>query len=176
MAPSIDDLATLSPPEKDALIKVLLARVEALRVEVEALRTENGALRDKLSRPPKTPRNSSTPPSQGPKANRETAAKPKSKPHPGAYPPLHPNPTRRQEVRAHCCPQCQADVTAVAQVPLHAYDWIEIPEITPDITRVTLYGGTFPCCRGRVQAAAPRGGPPRSPLWSDPRPLVLFPR
>ncbi len=174
MAPSTDNLAALSPAEKDALIKVLLARVEALRVEVEALRTENAALRDKLSRPPKTPHNSSTPPSQGPKANRETAAKPKGKPHPGAYRPLHPNPARRQDVRAHCCPQCQADVTAVAQVPLHAYDWIEIPEITPDITRVTLYGGTCPCCRGRFKAAAPGACPPGSPFGPNLRAFVLY--
>ena len=174
MALSTDHLAALSPAEKDALIKALLARVEALRVEVEALRTENAALRDKLSRPRKTPRNSSTPPSQGPKANRETAAKPKGRPHPGAYRPLHPNPTRRQNIRAHCCPQCQADVTAVVQVPLHTYDWIEIPEITPDITRVTLYGGTCPCCRGRFKAAAPGACPPGSPFGPNLRAFVLY--
>ena len=61
MAPSTDDLAALSPSEKDALIRALLARVEALRVEVEALRTENATLQDKLNLPPKTPRNSSKP-------------------------------------------------------------------------------------------------------------------
>jgi transposase len=174
MAPSTDDLATLSPPEKDALIRALLARVETLRVEVDALRTENAALRDKLSLPPKTPRNSSTPPSQGPKANRETEAKPKGKPHPGAYRSLHPSPTRRQEVWAECCPQCQADVTAVAQVPLHTYDWIEIPEITPDVTRVTLYGGTCPWCRGRFKAAAPAACPPGSPFGPNLRAFVLY--
>src|SRR3954452_2047312 len=134
------DLSLLSPSEKDALITALLARVQALLVEGEGLRTENAALRDKLSPPPKTPRNSSKPPSQAMKANRETEPKPKGKPHAGAYRPLHPNPTRCREVWADCCPQCQADVTAVAQVPLHTYDWIEIPEITPDVTRVTLYG------------------------------------
>src|SRR3954467_1527104 len=128
------DLSSLSPSEKDTLITALLARVQALLVEVEGLRTENAALRDKLSLPPKTPRNSSKPPSQEMKANRETVAKPKGKPHAGAYRPLHPNPTRHREVWADCCPQCQADVTAVAQVPLHTYDWMEIPEITPDVT------------------------------------------
>src|SRR5918911_1849257 len=168
------DLSSLPPSEKDALIKALLAQLEALRLEVEALRTENAALRDKLSRPPKTPRNSSTPPSQGPKANRESAAKPKSKPHPGAYRPLHPNPTRHREIRAECCPQCQVDVTAVAQVPLHTYDWIEIPEITPDVTRVTLYGGTCPCCRGRFKAAAPAACPPGSPFGPNLRAFVLY--
>src|SRR3954447_25014337 len=150
------DPSTLSPSEKDALIAALLARVKALLEEVEGLRTENAALRDKLSLPPKTPRNSSKPPSQEMKANGETEPKPKSKSHAGAYRPLHPNPTRCREVWADCCPQCQADVTAVAQVPLHTYDWIEIPAITPDVTRVTLYGGTCPCCRGRFKAAAPR--------------------
>jgi transposase len=81
MPPS--DLSSLSPSEKDALITALLARVQALLVEVEGLRTENAALRDKLSLPPKTPRNSSKPPSQEVKASRETAAKPKGKPHAG---------------------------------------------------------------------------------------------
>src|SRR4051795_7215381 len=79
------DPSTLSPSEKDALIAALLARVKALLEEVEGLRTENAALRDKLSLPPKTPRNSSKPPSQGTKANGETEPKPKSKPHAGAY-------------------------------------------------------------------------------------------
>src|SRR4051812_31142456 len=149
------DLSTLPPSEKDALIAALLARVKALLEEVEGLRTENAALRDKLSLPPKTPRKSSKPPSQEMKANGETEPKPKSKPRAGAYRPLHPTPTRYREVWANCCPQCQADVTAVAQVPLHTYDWIEIPESTPDVTRVTLYGGTCPCCRARFKAAAP---------------------
>src|SRR4051812_31535332 len=75
------DLSTLSPSEKDALIAALLARVKALLEEVEGLRTENAALRDKLSLPPKTPRNSSKPPSHEMKANGETEPKPKSKPH-----------------------------------------------------------------------------------------------
>ncbi len=168
------DLSTLSPSEKDALIAALLARVKALVVEVEGLRMENAALRDKLSLPPKTPHNSSKPPSQEPKASRETKAKPKGRPHAGAHRPLHLNPTRRREVRADHCPQCRVDVTAVAQVPLHTYDWIEIPEITPDVTRVTLYGGTCPCCRGRFKAAAPDTCPPGSPFGPNLRAFVLY--
>src|SRR3954467_1458168 len=168
------DLSSLAPSEKDALIAALLARVQALVVEVEELRTENAALRDKLSLPPKTPRNSSKPPSQAMKANGETEPKPKSKPHAGANRPLHPNPTRFREVWADCCPQCQADVTAVAGATLHTYDWIEIPEITPDVTRVTLYGCTSPCCRGRFKAPAPRACPPGSPVGPNLRAFVLY--
>ena len=67
------DLTTLSPSEKDALIAVLLERdrvmqeqLVALTVRVAALEAENKALRDKLDVPPKTPRNSSKPPSSAP--------------------------------------------------------------------------------------------------------------
>jgi len=36
---------------------------------------------------------------------------------------------------------------------VHAYDRIEIPEIVPDVTRVTLYGGSCPCCARRFKAS-----------------------
>src|SRR3954451_9524525 len=168
------DLSSLPPSEKDALIAALLARVKAFLAEVEELRTENAELRDKLSLARKTPRNSSQPPSQEMKANGETGPKPKSKPHAGAYRPLHPNPTRCREGWADCCPRCQADVTAVAQVPLHTYDWIKIPAITPDVTRVTLYGGTCPCCRAGCKAAAPRACPPGCRYGPNLRAYALY--
>jgi transposase len=125
------DLSTLSSPEKDTLITALLARVDALVTQVDALvsrvaalEAENAALREKLSLPPKTPDNSSTPPSRGPKANGAGTAKPKSKPHAGAHRPLHPNPTRRRDVLAERCCHCHADVTGVVQVAVRAYDRI----------------------------------------------------
>jgi hypothetical protein len=37
-------------------------------------------------------------------------------------------------------------VSRVAQNPFHAYDHIEIPEIKPEVTRVTLHRGLCPCC------------------------------
>ena len=61
------------------------------------MRAENAALREKLNLPPKTPDNSSTPPSQGKKPFGDPAAIGESKgrrtTHPGAHRPLHPNPT-----------------------------------------------------------------------------------
>jgi len=161
------DLSLLSSSEKDALITALLARVAALEAE-------NAALREKLNLPPKTPENSSTPPSQGRKANAESQAKPKGQAHAGAYRPLHPNPTRRREVLADRCSHCHADVTGVAQVAVQAYDRIEIPEITPDVTRVTLHGGICPCCRARFKAAPPVGLEPGSPFGPNLRAFVLY--
>jgi len=58
-------------------------------------------------------------------------------------------------------------VTAASQIPLQAYDRIEIPAITPDVTRVTLHGGTWDCQEFRVQAMTmgrkePSHGTPQS--------------
>ena len=168
------DLSALSSSEKDSLIARLLARVEELVARVEALEAENAALRERLDLPPKTPDNSSTPPSQGMKANGGARTKPKGKAHAGTHRPLHPNPTRRRDVLADHCPRCRADVTGVAQVPLQAYDRIEIPEITPDVTRVTLHGGVCPCCHERFKAAAPAGLEPGSPFGPNLRAFVLY--
>src|SRR3954454_12317890 len=119
------DPSTLSPSEKDALIAALLARVKALLEEVEGLRTENAALRDKLSLPPKTPRNSSKPPSQEVKAKPCDRGEAKGQAACGRVSSPAPQPDAAPGGLGRCCPQCQADVTAVAQVPLHTYDWIE---------------------------------------------------
>jgi regulator of replication initiation timing len=85
------DLPILLSSEKSTQIGALLARIEALTAHIERLarriaaleaenailKAENVALREKLILPPKTPDNSSTPPSQRHKANGETKAQPK---------------------------------------------------------------------------------------------------
>jgi transposase len=161
------DFSLLSSSEKDAVIRALLARVDVLIAE-------NAALRERLNLPPKTPGNPSTPPSQGHKANGEGKTTTKAKTHAGAYRPLHPNPTRRRDVLADRCEHCRADVRAVRQAAVHAYDRIEIPEIVPDVTRVTLHGGICPCCTRRFRAAAPAGLAPGSPFGPNLRAFVLY--
>ncbi len=187
MAPP-PDLTTLSPSEKDNLIGALMARLDALEARVSALEVENAALRaenaalkaenatlrEKLNLPPKTPDNSSKPPSQGHKPNGEGKGKAKGKAHAGAHRPLHPNPTRRRDVLAEHCPHCRADVTDVVQGEVQAYDRIEIPEITPDVTRVTLFGGTCPCCARKFKAPPPAGLEPGSPFGPNLRAFVLY--
>ena len=166
MAPP-PDFSSLSSADKDALIRALLARVDALIAE-------NAALRERLNLPAKTPDNSSTPPSQGHKASGESETKPKAKAHAGSHRPLHPNPTRRRDVLADRCEHCRADVSAVAQAAVHTYDRIEIPEIVPDVTRVTLHGGFCPCCRRRFRAVPPAGLAPGSPFGPNLRAFVLY--
>jgi transposase len=175
------DSSSLSSAEKDALIATLLARIDelsnrtaALEAENAALRAENAALRDKLNLPPKTPDNSSTPPAQGRKASSEPGRKPKRKPHAGAHRELHPNPTRHHQVPAAQCQHCGTDVSGAPQTACQAYDRIEIPEIKPDVTRVTLYGGTCPGCAKHFKAAPPEGLQPGSPFGPNLRALALY--
>lgn len=169
-----DALGKLSRNDLIALIEALMAQVEALTVQNAALAKRVAELEAKLDLPSKTPDNSSTPPSQGRKANEAASAKPKSKPHAGAHRPLHPNPTRKMDIHARTCPHCRADVSGVAQEAVHAYDRIELPEIKPDVTRVTLHGGVCPCCTKRFTAAPPAGLEPGSPFGPNLRAFALY--
>ena len=165
-----------------ARIDELSKRLTVLEAQNAALRAENASLRAKLDLPPKTPDNSSTPPSQGHKASRASTTKPKEpapakaggKPHAGAHRPLHPNPTRHRHVPAAQCQHCGSDVSATPQTACEAYDRIEIPEIKPDVTRVTLYGGVCPCCTKRFKATPPTDLEPGSPFGPNLRAFALY--
>jgi transposase len=100
-------------------------------------------------------------------------AKPKGKPHAGASRALHDNPTRHTEVRAAACWHCGADVSAAPQTVCEAYDHIEIPPLSPEVTRVSLFGGTCPCCAKAFKASPPAGMPPGSPFGPNLRALAI---
>jgi transposase len=165
---------TAESGELRARAQRLEAENATLRAENAALREENAKLREKLDLPKKTPDNSSTPPSKGQKASLPEESRAKAKPHAGAHRPLHPKPTRRLDVRAAQCPHCRLDVSAVEQGALETYDHVEIPEIAPQVTRVTLLGGRCPCCAGRFKASPPQDMPPGSPFGPNLRAFVLY--
>ena len=168
------DLSALDHVQKDALILALIARIDALVAEVAALRAENAELRAKLDLPPKTSANSSTPPSLGRKPSDDASLKPKRKAHPGANRALHPHPTAERVVAATACQHCGHDVSNAAQAACETYDHIEIPEVRPDVTRITLMGGACPCCAKRFKATPPAGMPPGSPFGPNLRALVVY--
>ncbi len=168
------DLSSLNSTEKDALILALLARVDALLKDVEALRARVVELEANLGQPPKTPDNSSTPPSQGRKASSETGSKQKNKPHKGAHRPLHQNPTHKREMMASHCQHCGSDVSGLPQFACEAYDHIEIPPIEPEVTRITLHGGICPCCAKKFKAAPPADMQPGSPFGPNLRALAIY--
>jgi len=179
------DLLSLDSAAKDALIVALVERVNALTAEnaglkerqaaeVAALRAEIAALQAKLDRPPKTPDNSSVPPSRGHKRTEFVKNRDKRNAHPGAHRPLDPHPTHRRDILASVCGHCGADVSGSPQEPCEAYDRIDIPPIAPEVTRVTLHGGRCPCCARRFKAEAPAELEPGSPFGPNLRALVLY--
>ncbi|MGH7089460.1 MAG: IS66 family transposase, partial [Stellaceae bacterium] len=114
--------------------------------------------------------NSSTPPAQGHKANAPPPGRRGGgKAHAGAPRPLHPNPPRRRAIIAARCRYCRADVSGAGQGAKERYDRIETPQIQPEVTRVTLYGGVCPCCARPFKAAPPAGLKSGSPFGPNPR-------
>jgi len=161
------DLKTLDSAGKDALI---LAQAETIGLLTKRI----AELEAKLGLPPKTPDNSSVPPSKGQKPSGSSKSKAKAKPHRGAHRALHPNPTSKRTVLAAACMGCGADVSGVAQIVCEEYDRIEIPRIEPDVTRVQLHGGVCPCCSKRFKAEPPAGLEPGSPFGPNLRAFVIY--
>jgi transposase len=166
------DLSTLSHAEKDALIASLFARLAEALDRIAALEARVA----ELTRPPKTPGNSSKPPSQGQKTNRPEPVgdRPPRKSRPGVGRTLHPNPDRIIDERLIACPNCEAVFPAASQTPQQIYDRIELPVIRPDVTRVQLFGGRCVCCGERATAAAPAGLEPGSPFGQSVAALVVY--
>ena len=164
------DRAALEALDKESLIRLVLVQAEL----IEKLSARVGELEAKLSLPPKTPDNSSVPPSQGHKPSGAAPVKPKGKPHVGTSRALSAEPTRRRDIRARTCGHCGLDVSATAQTACEAYDHIEIPLISPDVTRVMLFGGACPCCARKFKAAPPADMPRGSPFGPNLRALAIY--
>jgi transposase len=166
------DRSALDSLDQEALIRLILMQAEV----IERLTKRVAELEAELGLAKKTPDNSSTPPSKGQKpsapAPDKTAKTRKS--HPGAHRPLHPNPTKTRDMLACACPHCGADVSGAAQRICEAYDHIEIPPISPDVTRINLHGGTCPSCAKKFKAAPPADMPKGSPFGDNLRALVLY--
>jgi transposase len=158
----LPDLSFLSHDEKDALIRALWAQVQALTARVTELEA-------KLGEPPKTPDNSSLPPSHGKKANREDKLKRKgprqgSLGRTGGGRALVANPDATVSARPVCCAHCQAALHEGDQTLAARFDKIELPTVVPVVTRVERYAGHCPCCGGTTLAPLPEGLEPGTPF------------
>ena len=172
MAP--ESLGSLS---KDDLIALVLAQAEQIRVLTEqnaALLARVAELEARLNVPPKTPDNSSLPPSKGQKADRREKLKKRRKGRPGVARELCPNPDHVREVYATTCTSCSAPLTPADQPDVHAYDHIDLPPIKPVTTRVHQHSGDCPCCHERVTATPPEDMPLGSPFGPGIVALVVY--
>ena len=168
------DLKLLEGAAKDALILALIKRVNDLIAENARLKERLARLEAKLGEPPKTPSNSSLPPSQGARRRAKRRACGTASPTRARTVSCIPIPPRTLDVRAKECSSCGGDVSGVEQSGLERYDRIELPEIKPDVTRVVLHGGTCPCCSARFKAAPPPGFEPGSPFGPNLRALAIY--
>jgi transposase len=170
MTPQVPaDLSQLSHEQKDALIVTLLARIDELTAQVAALQAENAALSArvvalevKLKQPPKTPDNSSTPPSRGQKGNRPAQAQ-REGPRAGSLGrlgggrKLAAEPDQFVTARPTHCRHCGTALQADNHVLHGRYDKIDLPPVRPVVTRVERYAGRCPCCGGVTVAPVPEG-------------------
>jgi transposase len=173
------DPTRLSHAEKDALIAALTARLTVAHERIAAQDARIEALEarlDELTRPPKTPGNSSKPPSQGQKSDRPPPGtdRPPRKSRPGVGRALHPNPDRVIDARLTACPKCEAAFPDTSQTPQQVYERIELPPVRPDVTQVRLFGGRCACCGERVTAEAPPGLEQGSPFGQSIAAMVVY--
>jgi transposase len=139
-------------------------RIDELLAQVEALNARIAELEAKLGGPPKTPDNSSLPPSRGQKANAEPPAiKPQRKGRPGIARKLAEKPDATRRFYAERC-GCGTVLDEAGQDLAKEYDHIDIPPIRPVVTRIELFRATCPCCQARVTASAPADMPEGTPF------------
>jgi transposase len=147
------------------LVLQLLARIDALLEQNKTLLARVAELEARANQPPKTPTNSSAPPSSGQKANRPEAPREKKgrKGRPGVARALAPDPDATHEIYADKC-SCGATLSAADQPHVYAYDHIDLPPIKPVTTRINLHKGQCPCCKKRIAAKPPADMMPGSPF------------
>jgi transposase len=167
-------IESLSKVELIELVLTQTAQIEAQSARITELTRRLAELEAKFGQQPKTPDNSSVPPSLGRKPNRAgRRAATRRKGRPGVFRRLAPNPDRIVESFADCCPHCNHALTPADQSGVHAYDHIELPPIHPVITRVHRHRGVCPGCRRSFSAPAPEGMAPGSPFGPDFTALIL---
>jgi transposase len=155
----------LSHAEKDALILTLLARLD----EAHKLIAELQARIDDLTRPGKTPNNSSVPPSKGHKPNRPDKAK-REGPRKGSLGrkgggrALTAEPDEVVLAKPSRCHHCQHAFVDADQRLDTRYDKIDLPRVRPTVTRVERYAAECPCRGATTLAPVPEGLEPGTPF------------
>ena len=167
-------LLALSRDDLIALILAQHAQIEAQAQQISALTARVAELEAKLTSPPKTPDNSSLPPSKGQKPNLPDPTKKSPRPsRPGVARALSEHPDRTIEATLVTCPHCDHALGPADQPEIHAYDHIDLPPIRPLVTRINRHSGVCPCCRKHVAAPAPEGLEAGSPFGPGLCALIL---
>lgn len=173
----------LSDADKDALLNEQSTLIDRQASMISDQKQRIAELEAALSSPRKTSRNSHTPPSQngpggdvapkgkGKRANKKKKPRP---PRPGVSRRLTDTPDETRQMHAAACGHCNADVSNQRQHCRHRYDHIDIPPVTPHVTRIELFGGRCACCGRRFKAAPPEGMMPGTPFGANIHAYLMY--
>ena len=170
--PALPDVTQLSHAEKDTFILALWQRLEEAERRIAELEA-------KLAEPPKTPNNSSLPPSKGEKPNQAERRK-RNGPRQGSLGrkgggrPLARNPDATVVAKALSCVHCRTALTDADQALHDLYDKIDLPPVRPVVTRVERYAGHCPCCDQVSLARVPEGLEPGTPFSVNILALAIY--
>jgi transposase len=146
------------PPEAQAIIRLLLAKIVELESRIEGLQRQAKG---------KTPQNSSLPPSTQHPHAKPPRKKRKSKKKRGGQPghPKHERPlipTKEcddvQSLKPTECRRCGEKLVGTDPEPLRHQIW-ELPEIKPHVTEYQRHRLACPCCGETTCAPLPPGVP-----------------
>jgi transposase len=166
-----EELRAWSPDALVALIRRLEEQLAAATVRIAELEAELA----RRGGPPKTPQNSSTPPSKGFKRERRAAEGAKHGPPFG-----HPGTSRRRadpDWVVLCEPThggaCGQDLATAPRERVGTSQVIELPPVQPVVLEAWHYEATCPACGATTAAAYPAGfeparvfGPHLEALWT----------
>ena len=153
-----DKLIARQPPEAQAIIRMLLAKIAKLEAELDELRRQGKG---------KTPQNSSLPPSTQHPHAKPPRKKGKSKRKRGGQPghPKHERPLIPTEqcddvepLKPAECRRCGKKLSGEDPEPLRHQVW-ELPEIKPHVTEYQRHRLVCPCCGETTCAQLPPGVP-----------------
>ena len=157
-------LKALSNDDLLALVLAQQVQTEAQAAQIDALTARFAELEARIDAPRKTPGNSSTPPSKGHKPNRLERPTTARRGRPGVTRALAAHPDRIIEATLDACPCCGHALGLADQPDIHAYDHVDLPPVSPVVTRINRHRGVCPGCRKRVVAPALEGFEPGSPF------------
>jgi transposase len=157
------DIWDQTPPEAQAYIEALEARLSALESMMEALQEQNRTLQEQLNQ---TSRNSSRPPSSDPPQS-QRPSRPRGK-RPRGGQPGHPGQSRTlisvEEVdevvvlKPEQCSGCQAPLLGEDPAPFR-HQVIAIPPLQPVVTEYQWHQLVCPGCGEATRAPWPQGVP-----------------